>query len=176
LNEDSFEFLVEKGRLLFVVPRRDVRKWAAYVDREAALRPSATRVSVIREHLAALDAKSGTMAGIAGLLLAGCAVVGSEVGPQIGSTNPVVIALFALAAGASGLSAIYAMSSLGVEQPEDAGVQGAAAFEFRLLQRLIYRARNHAWGLRSAQIAALFAAVLATVAAPQIGVLAGGAP
>ena len=75
--DNSFASLVEKGRLLFSVPRRDVRKWANYVDREVKSRPGSTRVSVIREHISTLDEKSGPMTGIAGILVAGCAILGN---------------------------------------------------------------------------------------------------
>jgi hypothetical protein len=166
LNEEkSYAELVEAGRLLFSVPRRDVRKWSAYIDREAELRPGATRVQVMREHLAALNEKAGTMTGVAGVLAAGCALLGNLLfgaGPRV---DPLTTGLFVLLAAASLASVVYAMSSLGVEQPEDAGQRGAAAFEFRLLQRLVYRARNHGWALRSSQIAALAATLLLTAGA-----------
>lgn len=156
----SYQSLVETGALLFSVPRRDVRKWAAYVDREVELRPGATRVSVIREHLGALNEKAGTMIGIAGVLAAGCAVLGNLLFAQAGELDAARAVVFVIMAAATLMSAIYAMSALGVEQPEDAGERGAPAFEFRLLQRLVYRARNHGWGLRCSQVAALAAAVL----------------
>jgi hypothetical protein len=155
LNDaDAYAKLVEKGKLLFMVPRRDVRKWAAYVDREIDSRPGATRVSIIREHISTLDAKSGPMTSLAGILVAGCAILGSVLfgGPAHASALAVII--FIVTGAATLLSTIYSISALGVEWPEDANAPGAAAFEFRLLQRLVYRARNHAWGLRSAQLAA----------------------
>jgi hypothetical protein len=152
---DSFKGLVEEGRLLFSVPRRDVRKWANYVDREVDSRPGATRVSVIREHISTLDEKSGPMTGIAGILVAGCAILGNALFAGSSHPTPWTIGFLVLTATATLLSGIYSMSALGVEWPEDGGVAGGAPFEFRMLQRLVYRARNHAWGLRSAQLATL---------------------
>ena len=157
---DSFASLVEKGRLLFSVPRRDVRKWANYVDREVESRPGSTRVSVIREHISTLDEKSGPMTGIAGILVAGCAILGNALFGGSAHASPWTIGFFVVTAAATLMSGIYSMSALGVEWPEDGGVAGAAAFEFRLLQRLVYRARNHAWGLRSAQLATLGALLI----------------
>jgi hypothetical protein len=156
----NYQSLVETGKLLFQVPRRDVRKWAAYVDREVELRPGVTRVSVIREHLGALNEKAGTMTGIAGVLAAGCAVLGNLLFAQAAELDVARTIVFVILAATTLMSAIYAMSALGLEQPEDAGERGASAFEFRLLQRLVYRARNHAWGLRCSQIAATAAVVL----------------
>lgn len=161
MNEPkSYHSLVETGALLFSVPRRDVRKWSAYVDREVELRSGASRVAVIREHLGALNEKAGTMIGIAGALAAGCAVLGSLIFTDPGELDVAAAVVFVIMAATTFMSIVYAMSSLGVEQPEDAGERGAAAFEFRLLQRLVYRARNHGWGLRCSQIAAVAAALL----------------
>lgn len=151
----TFDELIETGRLMAVVPRRDMRKWAAYVTREMALRPGTARVSIIREHLSALDAKAGTLAGIAGALLAGCTFFGGwAFGDHGPSLQPLGIALFGFAVFNAVMSGVYAMSALSVEQPEDASSGDDDAFTFRLLQRLVYRARNHGWGLRTAQISA----------------------
>lgn len=166
MSDETYADLIEKGRLNFQVPRRDVRKWAAYVHREAAARPGTNRVAIIREHLAALDAKSGTMAALAGLLLAGAAVMGNLIFGD-GARSAVFVGLYSAYLAATAACAVYAMSALGIEFPEDAAGGGAAAFEFRLLQRLVYRARNHAWGLRSAQFAALVAMLLSVPLAPE---------
>ncbi|MDZ4775556.1 MAG: hypothetical protein SGJ23_02090 [Alphaproteobacteria bacterium] len=168
-EQAPFADLVEKGPLIFMVPRRDVRKWANYVDREVALRTGATRVSVTREHLISLDSKSGTMAGISSVLLAVCAVTGNYMYGGSYEPGAQTNILFALTAIASALSAVYVMSSLGVEMPEDAGAKGDAAFEFRLLQRLVYRARNHAWGLRFAQVGGALSFFLAGALVPGLG-------
>lgn len=144
---------MKRGRLLFSVPRRDIRKWASYVDREVESRPGSTRVSVIREHISTLDEKSGPMTSLAGILVATCAVLGSTLFGGSMRATPSEISFFVLTAAATLMSGIYSMSALGVEWPEDASASGAAAFEFRMLQRLVCRARNHAWGLRSAQLA-----------------------
>jgi len=69
--------------------------------------------------------------------------------------------VFTLTDIASALSAVYVMSALGVETPEDAGAKGDAACEFRLLKRLVYRACNHAWGLGFAQVGGVLTFLLA---------------
>lgn len=157
-DDTTFESLIDSGKLLFGVPRRDIRKWAPYVDREVSLRPGATRIGIIREHITALDAKSGPMTAIAGVLVAIAAVVGNAAF-SVDGTSWLAIGAFAPFALLTGMSVIYSMSALGMESPEDAAAGDAAAFEFRLLQRLVYRARNHAWGLRSAQAAGAYASM-----------------
>jgi hypothetical protein len=119
-------------------------------------------VSVIREHISILDEKSGPLTGIAGILVAGCAILGNALFGGAAHATPWTIGFFVLTAIATLLCGIYSMSALGVEWPDDGGVPGAAAFEFRMLQRLVYRARNHAWGLRSAQLATGAALMIAS--------------
>lgn len=161
--DESFESLIETGKLLFVVPRRDVRKWAAYIDRESGLR-SLTRIAVIREHLSVLDSKTGPMTGVAGVLVAATALLGNTVLAQGLQPRSFESGAFIFMLVSTALCTVYTMSALGVEVPDDAITEKSqAAFEFRLLQRLVYRARNHAWGLRSAQTAALAAVILVTV-------------
>jgi hypothetical protein len=158
-DHPTFGSLVESGKLLLGVPRRDIGKWAAYIDREVSVRPSTTRIGIIREHITALDSKSGPMTAIAGVLVAIAAVVGNAVF-SVDGTSWFALAAFAPFALLTGMSVIYSMSALGMESPEDAAAGDSAAFEFRLLQRLIYRARNHAWALRSAQAAGAYASMV----------------
>jgi hypothetical protein len=154
----AFDQLVESGKLLLGVPRRDVRKWARYIDREVSMRAGATRIGVIREHIAALDSKSGPMTAIAGVLVAIAAVAGNSLFTSNIDQQAAILLFFPFAA-LTGICVVYSISALGMEMPEDAAAGDNAAFEYRLLQRLIYRARNHAWGLRSAQGAGAYASL-----------------
>lgn len=162
MSEDTFESLVETGKLLPIVPRRDVRKWAAYIERERSLRGDGARIAIIREHLNALDNKVGPSIGVAGFLVAATPFIGNYVfSAQTGTPSPVAVIIFFVLAAATLLCAVYAMSALGMEMPDDAAeAPTAPQFEYRLLQRLVYRARNHAWGLRSAQLAGIAASLL----------------